>query len=125
MSTEKESYAQQRIRALSPRYGVWLWRNNSGCFRDSRGVPVRFGLGNDSRRANAQFKSSDLIGVAPGGLFCSVEVKPEGWTYRGGEHEAAQLAWIELIRDLGGMACFATSWDDVEAYLRERRNSHP
>ena len=86
---------------------------------DERGVPVRYGLANESKQQNSEIKSADLIGIRPIligpqhmgqviGQFVSVECKHETWTYKGDKHEAAQLKWCNFVLSKGGFACFAT-----------------
>jgi len=83
-----------------------------------KGVPVRFGLGNKSAKANKALKSSDLIGIVrPHGIFIAVECKRPGWVYKGDERESAQLAFLDFVRENGGAACFATCWEDVQDEL--------
>ena len=60
-----EAGVQQRVRLAGTARGLLLMRNNVGVLQDDRGVPVRFGLANDSSAVNAQIKSSDLIGIRP------------------------------------------------------------
>lgn len=119
-----EAQAQQAIRLAAPAHGVTLWRNNSGATQDETGRQIRFGLGNDSSAVNRIIKSSDLIGSSlvvitqdmvgqTVGIFTSIEVKREGWTYHGTEREQAQKRWIDLIIKNGGRACFATCPSEV------------
>jgi len=84
---------------------------------DERGVPVRFGLGNDSARLNAVLKSSDLIGIAANGRFVAIECKAPGWIGPRTPRERAQQAWIELIKRNGGYAGFATVITDLDHIL--------
>lgn len=117
-----ETAAVARIRLDASADGVTLWRNNSGVMlqpasaRGMTGRPVRFGLGNESSAFNRIMKSSDLIGIAPGGRFVAIEVKREGWTYKGTEREVAQQNFLLHVIKQGGSACFASSW--VEAKLK-------
>lgn len=113
-----EAALQSAIRAEAQRLGVYLWRNNSGVLEDRRGVPVRFGLGNDSQRINAVLKSSDLIGIAPGGRFVAIEVKAPGWRGPRTPRERAQAAFIELVRRQGGIGAFVSSIEELHACLR-------
>jgi hypothetical protein len=110
---------QSLIRLDAAQHGVWLTRNNVGALQDERGVPVRYGLANESKEQNKHVKSADLIGIRPMligphhvgqviGQFVSIECKHEGWTYRGDAHEKAQRAWCEFVASKGGFACFAT-----------------
>jgi hypothetical protein len=114
-----EAWAQSAVRLEASQKGLRLWRNNTGALLDARGVPVRYGLANDSAAVNARLKSADLIGIRPVvvgpehlgrtlGVFLSREMKAPGWRYTGTPHEQAQLAWAELITSLGGDAGFAT-----------------
>jgi hypothetical protein len=108
-----EHAVQNALRAEASRLGCALWRNNSGVLYDARGVPVRFGLANDSKRLNDVFKSSDLIGLHGGtGRFLAIECKPPGWTTPRNARERAQQAFIEHVRQLGGIGGFATSVED-------------
>lgn len=114
-----ESRQQSIVRMDAARHGVWLTRNNVGVLRDERGVPVRYGLANESKAQNMAVKSADLIGIKPVligshhigqviGQFVSREVKWAGWQWKGDSHEQAQLAWCNFILSKGGDAAFAT-----------------
>lgn len=114
-----EAWAQSAVRLEASQKGLRMWRNNVGSLLDARGVPVRYGLANDSAAVNRVLKSADLIGIRPVvvgpehlgrtlGVFLSREMKAPGWRYTGTPHEQAQLAWAELITSLGGDAGFAT-----------------
>jgi hypothetical protein len=60
-----EAWVQSLVRLEAGRKGVKLWRNNVGVLEDERGVPVRYGLANDSKQLNTAIKSGDLIGWRP------------------------------------------------------------
>ena len=113
-----ESPLQSAIRAEASRRGVYLWRNNSGVLPDTRGVPVRFGLGNDSPRINAVLKSSDLIGIMPDGRFVAIEVKRPGWIGVRTERERAQQAFIDLVKSNGGVAGFVSSIEQLNEVMQ-------
>jgi hypothetical protein len=124
-----EAAVQQQMRLEASGYGVRLWRNNNGACKDENGRLIRYGLGNDSAKMNKHLKSSDLIGVTPVritpemvgqivGIFTSIEVKREGWHYAGTEREAAQKAWIGIIKSFGGKGGFATNTGDLLQCLR-------
>lgn len=119
-----ESDVQARIRVAASQAGDVLWRNNSGVLKDERGVPVRFGLCNESKAVNDKCKSSDLIGIkrvlvtpqmvgSTVGVFYAREVKRAGWRYTGTPREAAQLRFIEAVVAMGGDAAFATGDGDL------------
>jgi len=112
-----ETAITQRARLSAAQAGGVLWRNNVGALLDSRGVPVRYGLFNDSAKMNQLNKSPVLVGIYPRlitpadvgttiGQFWGVEVKEAGWRYCGDAHELAQLNGIQLIRRFGGLADF-------------------
>lgn len=116
---QSEAWAQSQVRLEASRAGCRLWRNNVGALLDARGVPVRYGLLNDSAALNRHVKSADLIGIKPVtiglghvgtvlGQFLSREIKAPGWRYSGDGREQAQLAWCHLVTSLGGDAGFAT-----------------
>ena len=118
-----EAEVQSRIMMEAAKYGIILWRNNSGAgkFVDEETgntSHVRFGLGNISKQQNSRFKSSDLIGIYPYqtiahgtiGIFIAVEVKKEGWKYNpNDEREVAQKAYIDYVIARGGVAGFCSS----------------
>jgi hypothetical protein len=110
---------QSLVRLDAAQRGVWLTRNNVGALLDERGVPIRYGLANESKAQNQAVKSADLIGIRPIligpqhigtmiGQFVSREVKHAAWTYKGDKHEIAQLAWANFVLSKGGDAAFAT-----------------
>lgn len=114
-----ESRQQSLVRLEAAQKGVWLTRNNVGALIDDRGVPVRYGLANESKEQNKQVKSADLIGIRSVligpqhigklfGQFVSREVKHAGWQYKGDEHEVAQRAWLDFVVAKGGDAAFCT-----------------
>jgi len=112
---KSEAAVQAEVRLAAARQGVHLWRNNCGALLDKRGVPVRFGLANESRAENQHIKSADLIGIRPVlitpqhvgttiGQFVSREIKEVAWRWRGDEHELAQARWALLVALAGGDA---------------------
>jgi hypothetical protein len=114
-----EATIQAHVRLLAAKAGWKLFRNNVGVLVDSRGVPVRYGLANDSKQLNTLVKSGDLIGVRPLlitadmvgqtiGQFVSIECKREGWKYNPNDpHDQAQMRWAEMINASGGYAVFS------------------
>lgn len=107
--TGPESVVLAAIRLEASRLEYRLWRNNIGAAKLANGSFVRWGLCNDSARANQIMKSSDLIGIGPTGQFVARECKAAGWVYSGTPREIAQKAFIDFINARGGNAAFATS----------------
>jgi hypothetical protein len=116
---ESEASVQSKVRLEAARKGLKLWRNNVGALLDSRGVPVRYGLANDSAQLNKVVKSGDLIGWRPVVItadmvgsriaqFVSRECKRPGWKFCGDDHERAQLRWAEALLIDGGDAKFCS-----------------
>lgn len=114
-----EKAVAQRVRAAAFAAGRILWRNNVGALLDARGVPVRYGLMNESKAMNERNKSPDYIGINPVfitpemvgtviGQFYARETKEANWTYTGTEREIAQLNAITIINNYGGDAAFTT-----------------
>lgn len=125
-----EMAVQQQIRAEAPALGCVLMRNNSGALMDERGIPVRFGLGNDSAKLNAVIKSSDLIGITPVtdpmsgrqyGVFTAVEVKAPGYKGPRTQHDQAQARFIALVRSKSGIAGFASDTTHYQQLVEEGR----
>lgn len=117
--TGNEATVQATVRLEAAAAGWELWRNNLGAAVDERGVPVRFGLANDSAKLNARIKSADLIGIRPVlitqdmvgstiGQFASIETKRPGWRFSGTEREDAQMRWATIVTAAGGFARFVT-----------------
>ena len=103
-----EAAIQTQLRVAASRAGWRLWRNNVGAGTLENGSHVRWGLANDSPAMNRAIKSSDLIGIKPGGQFVCREMKRPGWKYTGTDREVAQLAFITLVNAMGGDAAFST-----------------
>ena len=119
LAGKSEAWAQSQVRIAFSASGGRAWRNNVGALKREDGVPVRFGLANDSAMINKVLKSGDLIGIKPRivtqdmvgqliGQFWSRECKEPGWRYTGTEREVAQLAWVNLVLRMGGDAKFTT-----------------
>lgn len=113
--TRSEAYVQSQVRLEAASKGYFLTRNNKGVLPDRRGVPVRFGLMNESSAQDKVCKSGDLIGIRPltitpdlvgtvVGQFVSVEVKRPG-----GVIHPAQHAWAALVRKRGGLGLIVDS----------------
>jgi len=126
---ESEYSIQQKIRLASSVSGATLWRNNCGAAIDQTGRHIRYGLGNDSKRINEIFKTSDLIGITsvkmkPSdigktyGIFTAIEVKRGNWVWKNTKSEIAQNRFLLLVKQMGGFATFAKSVDDYESALK-------
>lgn len=120
-----EASTQQKLRLSSATIGANLWRNNNGAGVNDRGDFMRWGLGNDSKRVNDAFKSSDLIGITPimitqqhigrvFGIFTAVEVKKASWKGVQNDREKAQWRYLQLVLNKGGFATFARSVEDYK-----------
>lgn len=126
----KESAVTSHIRLKAAQSGDHLWRNNSGAFYDDYGRFVRYGLGSFTPEQHCA--SSDFIGIHPTlitpdmvgkvvGQFLAVEMKPTGWHYNGNdEHLRAQQNFINIVKQAGGLAGFATCPEDYERIINEK-----
>lgn len=113
-----EEANQANLRLSASKEGVLLWRNNVGAFKDERGIPVRYGLCNESKAMNESVKSSDLIGIrrvliTPDhvgqiiGQFVAREVKRGDWKFSATPHELAQLNFLRIVNNMGGDGKFS------------------
>lgn len=124
-----EQVAQQNVNARACEWHMKVFRNNSGALLDQDGRPVRFGLGNISKKFNKEFKSGDLVGVFPIvvtpdmvghtlGIFVNLECKPLGFKVKAAypvkSREYGQNNFNNLILQRGGIAGFASSAQDVD-----------
>lgn len=115
-----EAMLQQALRIEAPKRGNALWRNNNGATLDESGRMVRYGVGNDSKKLNEVWKSSDLIGITPVhwygrtfGVFTAVECKKSDWHMIPSDDRArAQAAFGQTVESLGGIFTFARSVND-------------
>jgi len=89
--------------------GCLAWRNNTGALPDRQGRIVRYGLCNGS---------SDIVGLAPDGIFFAVEVKTAT-----GKPTPEQLTFIAAIRRQGGRAGVARSPEEAVALALGRKDS--
>jgi hypothetical protein len=121
----KEASTAKAIRAAAAARGIKLFRNNVGVAVDNRGIPIRYGLANESKQMQEILKSSDFIGVVPIkitaghlgktiGQFVAIETKRGGWKFTGTPRERAQKRFLDLICAAGGAGIFASSIDDLE-----------
>lgn len=114
-----EAATSSRLAVAAPTIGGALWRNNNGAFESSPDAWTRFGLGNDSKKLNKVWKSSDRIGPTPVrirphhvglilGVFTAVEVKHPGWTKPENDRDRAQEAFLVTVCRMGGFGMFVT-----------------
>lgn len=81
--------------------GVMCWRNNTGVLPDRSGRPIHFGL---------CVGSSDIIAIAPDGVFVAVECKTAI-----GQPTDAQVRFLEAVRAHGGRSGIARSGNEAVA----------
>ena len=81
--------------------GCLAWRTNTGSLPDRSGRPIRFGL---------CVGSSDIIGIAPDGVFVAVECKAAI-----GQPTDAQVKFLAAVRRQGGRAGIARSGAEAVA----------
>jgi hypothetical protein len=116
---KSEAWASSVMLLEASQKNVRMFRNNVGALQDKTKRLVRYGLANESEAMNKVLKSSDYVGWRPFLIqphhvgyiiaqFVAREMKEPGWQYAGDDHEAAQLACINMINADGGDACFAT-----------------
>lgn len=121
---KSETAVQSETRLKASNEGNVLWRNNVGVAKRDDGVPIRYGLCNESKQQNEKVKSSDLIGIKQVlitqemvgqtiGQFYAREVKKEGWVFKGTKREIAQLNFITIVLSLGGDAEFISDSDNL------------
>lgn len=110
-SDEKEDSVKQRVTdALSVCGGVMVMRNNVGVNRRG-GRFIRYGL---------EVGSADLICiVAPYGKILAIETKRP----KGGKESAEQTAWLERVRQCGGIAGFVRSPEEALSLLALARKA--
>jgi len=78
------------------------------CFRvNQQGVPLHDGTGR--YRPGPTQGVSDILGILPDGRFLAIEVKRPG-----GKPTPQQEAFLDAVKQAGGLAFVATSTDDVE-----------
>ena len=125
----RESIVSEKILLVVSKLGGRLFRNNNTVFKDSRGIPIRSGLANTSKKINKKNKSSDFIGILPititqamvgkkVGVFLAIEMKKEGWRYTGTDREKAQKKFIGIIKKHGGKGGFVASVEDLTEIIK-------
>jgi len=115
-----EAAVVRECRLTADGHNAVLWRNNSGATFDQTGRMIRYGLGNDSAKLSRDYKSSDLVGIGPGGVFMAVECKAPGWKGPKNDRDRAQANFMNHVRAMGGRATFATSGAHVVSAIMGR-----
>lgn len=114
MARSDELAVQNAIRLDLGRGPVRLWRNNTGALKDPSGRLVRYGLcqgSSDLIGLRAITITPDMVGQTVA-VFAAIEVKDRG------RPTPEQLAFIDAVTNLGGLAGVARSTDDARAILR-------
>lgn len=122
MKTEAE--VLKEIRRVAQDKAYLLFRNNVGACKTSDGRLIRYGLMNETKQINENFKSADLIGVKPKkitqadvgktiGQFVAFEVKREGWGKPKNKRELAQQNFLRMIERHGGIAKFVNDTKNI------------
>ena len=126
----RESAVTSRVRLAAAKLNTPLWRNNCGGFYDNTGRFIRYGLGSE-----AQLASSDFIGIRPVlitpemigqvlGVFTAVEMKKEGCKFnKNDKHLLNQKFFIDIVKQYGGFAGFASSVEDFYRIIRYAENN--
>lgn len=126
----RESAVTSRVRLAAAKLNTPLWRNNCGGFYDETGRFIRYGLGSE-----AELSSSDFIGIRPVlitpdmvgqvlGVFTAVEMKKEGFKFnKNDKHLLNQKFFIDIVKQYGGFAGFASSVEDFYRIIRYAENN--
>lgn len=103
MSRSEANILNDCLIAISKAGGI-AWRNNTGVLPDKNGRPIRFGLTPGS---------SDIIAIAPDGVFVAVECKTAT-----GRTTDKQDRFMAAVRSKGGRAGVARCAEDAIAIMR-------
>ena len=129
-----EAKASQSVRLRATAWGARVFRNNSGVLLNEVGVPVRFGVGNESKEINKKMKTGDFIGWTPititqdmvgkqVAVFTNIEAKAVGFkhrkTYPAGSRENGQQNFNNIVNLANGIAGFAADNNDVDCMYNE------
>lgn len=130
-----EEIATQEVLERARQYRARLWRNNSGVLMNpDTKRPVRFGLGNISKKSLETYRTGDYVGGTPITItpemvgkqifiFTNIECKAadfkEKLHYTPKQRECQQDNFNKLVRAQGGIAGFAKNWQDVDRMIIE------
>lgn len=99
---------------------LFACRSNSGAAympgRDGKEMPVTF---NRIIRSPVQMRLSDFWGILKDGKSYAIECKRRNWTKPTDQREHEQAAFLQMVRDAGGIGIFATCVEDVMEALNE------
>lgn len=123
--SKTETEVQNEVLLQASKLGWRLFRNNVGVAYRQDGVPIRYGLANNSKQMNQILKSSDLIGIKPTlitpdmvgqtiGVFTAIECKRGDWKRGTTKREEAQNNFIGLVISLGGHASFCNDSESLK-----------
>jgi len=94
---------------------LFACRSNSGAAymmgRDGKEMPVTF---NRIIRSPVAMRISDFWGILKDGRPFSIECKRRSWTKPTDQREHEQAAFLQMVRDCGGIGIFATCAEDVK-----------
>jgi hypothetical protein len=103
-----------KLLANHPRI-LFACRSNSGAAymtgRDGKEMPVTF---NRIIRSPVQMRMSDFWGILSDGRPFAIECKRRNWTKPTDQREHEQAAFLQMVRDAGGIGIFATCAEDVK-----------
>ena len=93
---------------------LFACRSNSGAAymmgRDGKEMPVTF---NRIIRSPVEMRISDFWGILSNGRPFAIECKRRNWTKPTDQREHEQAAFLQMVRDAGGVGIFATCAEDV------------
>ena len=93
---------------------LFACRSNSGAAymtgRNGKDMPVTF---NKIIRSPETVCLPDFWGLLRDGRFLAIECKRRNWTKPTDQHEREQAAFLQMIRDIGGVGIFATCAENV------------
>ncbi len=98
---------------------LWAVRQNSGSAamrgRNGEVIPVWFYRW--VRRRHRHMRITDYWGLLTTGRMFAIECKRRNWTSPSDQRELEQLAFIEVVREAGGVGGFVTSQEQAKVIL--------
>lgn len=112
-------HAISQLLAKHPRV-IWVARFNSGAasFNAANGnayQPIWF---HRFLKMPQKMRMPDFFGLMSCGLPLAIEAKRPGWTKPRDDREREQMAFLNMVSLLGGVALFATDAEQVAAALK-------